>query len=273
MHYIFNKTCIGYLHLRNNKPCQDYSSSYKDNERMIITCSDGHGGNIYIRSEVGAKLASIAVNNVFSSIDNHFFAKSNNESMEDKIKLLVLCEFDKLVEREIGNKPIRKSELEGLDEEEIDVLRFNPSKAYGTTLTGAMVYKNKIIAISIGDSECLGIRKGELVKIFDNSNDPAGNITYSMCQEDAYKYLRVTIINSKELDGIFLCSDGLSSPYQSYMNFTSSYLKPLVRNVLKLNSLNEVDKGIDKIALELGVGDDVSLSFILNEKTNIKYYS
>ena len=93
-----------------------------------------------------------------------------------------------------------------------------------------------------------------------------------MCQEDAYKYLRVAIINVKELDGVLLCTDGLSSPYQSYDNFNNSFIRPTVRRLLNSKSLVYVDSSVDKVALELGVGDDVSLSFIIKGDTNIKYY-
>ena len=272
MYYVFNKSCIGYSHINNKKPCQDYSASYKDNERIIITCCDGHGGTQYVRSQKGSKAASTAVINVFSGLNASFFTSAEKDQLIEKIKLLILCEYNKLIEREVAKHPIRKSELEGLSEEEVDTLRFNPAKAYGTTLSGALLLKNKLVVVAIGDTEALGISKGNLIKLFDNSNDPAGNITYSMSQEDAYKYLRVAILNVKDFDGVMLCTDGLSSPYQSYDNFTKSFVKPMVKRILNSKSLVSIDKNIEELALKLGVGDDVSLSFILNEKANIKHY-
>lgn len=272
MYYVFNKTSIGYAHVRDHKPCQDYSASYKDNERIIITCCDGHGGAQYVRSEIGSKLASTAIMNVFKDIDSKFLRESNENKLYEKIKLLVLCEYNKLVEREIAKSPIRKKELAGLTEEQVDALRFNPAKAFGTTLAGAMVYKNKIIVVSIGDTETLGVRKGQLLKIFDNSNDPAGNVTYSMCQEDAFQYLRVRILKSSDLDGIILCTDGLSSPYLSYENLAKGFVKPMVRRIFNTKSMVSVEEVVEKIASSIGFGDDVSLSFIINEHTNIRNY-
>ena len=272
MYYVFNKTCIGYSHLKSGKPCQDFSASYKDNERIIITCCDGHGGPQYVRSQIGSKLASDAVINVFKTLNSNFFTEANQEKVIEKIKLLILCEYNKLVERETTKRPIRSKEFEGLKEEDIDTLRFNPAKAYGTTLSGAMVYKKRLVVVSIGDTETLGIKKGEIVKLFDNNDDPAGNVTYSMCQEDAFKYLRVTIMNVKDVDGVILCTDGMSSPYQSYENLNNSLIKPMVKKVLNSQSLNYIDQHVEQIALELGVGDDVSLSFIINRDTNVRKY-
>lgn len=272
VYYVFSKTCQGYSHLKNRKPCQDFSASYKDNERIVITCCDGHGGAQYVRSQKGSKAASEAVMSVFKSIDKTFFRETDTNKLLEKIKLLILCEYNKLIEREVARRPIRKSELEGLKEEEVDALRFNPAKAYGTTLSGALLYKKRLVVVSIGDTEVLGIHKGSIVRIFDNSDDPAGNVTYSMCQEDAYQYLRVAIIDSKKLDGIILCTDGLSSPYQSYENFNNSFIRPTIKHILDAHSYNEIEKHIEKIAFELGVGDDVSLAFMCNAKARSKRY-
>lgn len=272
MYYVFNKTCIGYSHLKNKTPCQDFSATYKDNERIIITCCDGHGGPQYIRSKQGSKAASDAVVSVFKSLKSSLLNKAETSNAIEKIKLMILCEYNKLIERAIADKPIKKMELTKLTEDEADYIRFNQAKAYGTTLSGAMVFKNKLVVVSIGDTETLGIKKGELIKIFDNSEDPAGNITYSMCQEDACKYLRVAIKQVNEFDGIILCTDGLSSPYQSYENFNSSFLKPTVRRIIRSKSLVNVAEHIEQIAAKLGGGDDVSLSLILNKKTNVKFY-
>ena len=272
MYYVFNKSHIGYSHILNKKPCQDYSASYQDNERIIITCCDGHGGAQYIRSDKGSKAASNSVMNVFKEINQSFFLEANEEKVIEKIKLLILCEYNKLIEKEIATKPIRRKELIGLNEDQIDTIRFSPAKAYGTTLSGALLLKNRLVVVAIGDTEALGVKKGEMIKIFDNSNDPAGNITYSMCQEDAYQYLRVAILNIKDFDGVFLFTDGLSSPYQSYTNFLHSFIRPTVRKVINSKSTVNSEHMVKKLATELGTGDDVSLSFIISEEAKNKYY-
>ena len=167
---------------------------------------------------------------------------------------------------------MKKSELENLTEDEILSLKLNPTIAFGTTLTGALLLGNKVLLVKIGDTECLAIKKGELIDIFDSSDDPAANVTYSMCQDDAYKYIKVKVLDFRTIDGILLCTDGLTSPYQSYDNFNESFIKPMVGKILETKSLNYIDEFIDEIAFKLGVGDDVSLSFIINDLTSKKYY-
>ena len=269
--YYYAKSKKGYLHAKENLGCQDYSSVYHDIERTIITCCDGHGGKVYIRSNVGAKMASFAIENVLKSLNNSSF-RLDEEELENKIKLELLCEWNKLIERKITNSSVKKKELEGLNDDQIELLKNHPVVAYGTTLCGALVYKNKLVVVSIGDCESVLISKGKVARVFDTNDDPAGNITYSMCQDDAYQYLRVKILNFNNYDGIILCTDGVSGPYQSYDNFDKSFIKPITANLLMTSSYTNVSNIVDDIADKVGVGDDVSLAFIIKDKTKKKYY-
>jgi len=262
---VFNKSSIGYSHIKAEKPCQDFSATYRDPERVIITCCDGHGGDLYVRSKIGSQLASNAVINVFSKLTRSQVMHLDESEVTEKIKLDILCKYNELVENHYGNSHLRKSEIANLKEDDLDILRMNPAKAYGTTLTGAMVLGCRLVVVGIGDSEVLGIQRGKIVKLFDTDDDPAGNITYSMCQDDAFNHLRVRIIDFRTLDGVILCTDGLSSPYQSYDNFNNSFVKPMVLETLKTKSTNHVYEFVEQIAQKLGVGDDVSLSFILKD--------
>ena len=58
MRTIFNKSVKGASHIASEKPCQDYSISYDECGITIAVVCDGHGGNTYFRSDVGAKLAA-----------------------------------------------------------------------------------------------------------------------------------------------------------------------------------------------------------------------
>ena len=272
MYLTFNYSHIGYSHIEKGMHCQDYSARYIDNERIIITACDGHGGKPHFRSEYGSKFASEAVISVFKSIDKKYLRGKKVEDIYEKIKISILCEYNRLVERHIAHHPFKDKELALLNEDELLTVTANKMKAYGTTLTGAMLFDNKIFVISIGDSETLGIKKGNIVRLFDTSSDPAGNLTYSMCQEDAYQYLRVVILNKKMLDGVLLCTDGLSGPYQSYANLNSSFIRPNMRRALTNKSTYFLYEQIEKIATSLGIGDDVSLALFINANAKIKNY-
>lgn len=64
---VFNVTKMGASHLKSGKPCQDYSLSWESDNKEVqiaIVC-DGHGGETYVRSDMGSKLAAeIALTNI-----------------------------------------------------------------------------------------------------------------------------------------------------------------------------------------------------------------
>lgn len=274
MYYVFSKSSIGYSHIKENKPCQDYSSSYQDIKKTIITCCDGHGGKLYIRSDRGSCFASYALTTVLNMIlpkDINNLYITNNEEAFNKLKLLLLCEWNRLVENDISHRPLRKNECKKLNENEIDILKNNFVKAYGTTLTGALLYKDKMLIIGIGDTECLYLKDNKLHKVFELEDEPVANTTYSMCQEDAYKYINVKVLNTKDIDALFLCTDGLTNPYQSYDNFKEYFIDPLMNKIIKEKDLKYIDNFIDELAKKKGIGDDVSLSFIINDKCSSIY--
>ena len=272
MIHVFAKTTIGYSHIKSKMPCQDYSACYKDKERTIITCCDGHGGKAYFRSNLGSKMASTAVLNTLLTISPSMIYRLDPKDLENKIKLSILCEWNRMVEENLSKKRIKRSEIKDLDEDQIDSIKSNPAKIYGTTLTGALLIENRVVLVGIGDTEVISFRKGEMMRVFDDEDDPVGNVTYSMCKDDAYSYLRVKVLDFKSLDGIILCTDGLSSPYQSYANFNNSFIKPIVKKVIEEKNPIYIDHFIENLAKELGNGDDVSLAYIIRDNVAKKYY-
>ena len=272
MLYSFCKSHVGYSHIEKGLPCQDHSSSYADPERCILTCCDGHGGARYVRSQRGSKFASNAVMEVLQEVSFPRGGKAKAEGLLNQIKINVLCAYNRLVEEDLAKHPLRSSELSSLSEDEKEDLRDNPARAYGTTLSGALLYKGKIILVSIGDTEALLFHKGELVHPFPTDADPAGNLTFSMCQEDAYSHLRVGVYDAKSVDGVILCTDGLSAPYQSYSNLTSSFLRPALFKILQTRTLAYLDGFLDELALKTGVGDDVSLALWLFDSAKPRFY-
>lgn len=55
---VFHKSVRGASHIASEKPCQDYSISYDECGITIAVVCDGHGGNTYFRSDIGAKFAA-----------------------------------------------------------------------------------------------------------------------------------------------------------------------------------------------------------------------
>lgn len=67
----FNKTVKGSSHDVSGKPCQDFSISETLDGGCILIVCDGHGGDTYVRSDVGSRLAaSITQSKIKEFLDN-----------------------------------------------------------------------------------------------------------------------------------------------------------------------------------------------------------
>ena len=268
----FNITSIGYSHVKADKICQDHSLSYYDGERIIITACDGHGGDVYIRSHKGSKFASLATLRAMLDAESLSFYKYTAEEIEHNIKLNILCEWNRLVREDIDAHPIRKSEVAHLTDAQIESIKQNPTKAYGTTLGGAMLFGNRLICVGLGDGGCYLMRNGEISSAFvEDEDEPVANVTYSLCGEKAFEHMNARIFDMRGIDGILLCTDGVLGPYQSTENFKRFFVRPIVRRILDGN-INEVKEFVCDLGMRSGIGDDVSLAMIIKDGVKSRFY-
>ena len=272
MSIFFTKTETGYSHINTGKRCQDFSASYNDEERTIVTACDGHGGNIYVRSHLGSKFASNAVIDVLREIERTAFYKAKKEAVIENIRLNVLCRWNSLVEGHLTKNPIRMSELSELTEAEILSLRKNPIKAYGTTLNAAMILGTKIICVSIGDGGCFLVKSGIVTPAFaEDEDEPVANITYSLCQDDAFSHLLVSVHELSAYDGAVVCTDGMINPYQNLSNFSTGLIAPAIAT-LSVGKNKSLEAFVSEVGTKLGTGDDVSLGIVVKDKLSSRIY-
>ena len=272
MSVFFTKTEIGYSHINPGKRCQDFSASYNDEERTIVTACDGHGGNVYIRSHLGAKFASNAVLDVLREMERTAFYKAKKQAVIENIRLNVLCRWNSLVEGHIAKNPIRMSEVTELTEAEVLSLRKNPIKAYGTTLNAAMILGTKLICVSIGDGGCFLVKSGIVTPAFtEDEDEPVANITYSLCQDDAFSHLLVSVHELSAYDGAVVCTDGMINPYQNLSNFSTGLIAPAIAT-LNVGKSKSLEAFVVEVGTKLGTGDDVSLGIVIKDKLSSRIY-
>ena len=272
MSIFFTKTATGYSHIALGKRCQDFSASYNDEERTIITACDGHGSNVYLRSHLGAKFASNAVIDVLREVERAAFYKSKKEAVIENIRLNILCRWNALVEAHLSRNPFRASDVADLTEAEILSLRKNPIKAYGTTLNAAMILGTKLICVSIGDGGCFLVKGGAVLPAFaEDDDEPVANITYSLCQDDAFSHLLVSVHELASYDGAVVCTDGMINPYQNLSNFASGLIVPTLAS-LCVGKAKAIERFIVEVGEKLGTGDDVSLGILAKDKISQRTY-
>ena len=267
-----NKTSIGYSHLRSQTVCQDFSSSYSDFERKIITACDGHGGKLYVRSHKGSKFASMAFLREMINLKSSVLHRLGEEAVRFSLCQSILSEWKRLVNEDVVAHPFRKKELKSLDETQITLLKENPIKAYGTTLNGVMAFQNQIICVSIGDGGLFLVKDGEVASAFPETEDePVANLTYSMCGRDAIAHMHVGAFDTRSVDAVVACTDGVLGAYQSDEDFHKFFVRPTIRYVLE-GRAGDVKDFISVLGTQKGIGDDVSLAMIVNMKAQSKFY-
>ena len=272
MSIFFTKSETGYLHVANNKVCQDFSACYDDVERTVVTACDGHGSDVYIRSHIGSSFASKAAIDVLREVEKTSLYKGKREGLVESIRLNVLCRWNELVEAHLCKHPIRYSDVASLAEQDVNALKRNPVKAYGTTLNAAMILGTKIICVSIGDGGCFLVKGGVVMPAFpEDEDEPVANVTYSLCQDDAFSHIQVAVHELSSYDGAVVCTDGILNPYQNLKNFSSGLIAPAILN-LSLGRREKLSSFVSEVGTKLGTGDDVSLGILVKDNISLRVY-
>lgn len=176
-----NFSCQGASHIATGKICQDYSYSkvYENGYTMAIVC-DGHGGQRYFRSDVGAKIAAEVAGQkamefaaavgpilegesftqesaISTQIDNHDFEKQGRiERMFRQLFASIIYEWNTRVEAHAKATPIPDEEKATLDERWINDFAAGDDleKVYGCTLIAFVSTPEVWFAFQIGDGKC-----------------------------------------------------------------------------------------------------------------------
>ncbi len=265
MVFLYNKSVTGYNHKKVGSICQDYSDSFYDGKFQIITACDGHGGNIYFRSDVGSKLASDSIMIVFSKYNERKIEQMILNKNFDKLKLDILCMWNILVEQHYNLNKFSEEELFNLDEEDIRRLEKNYTIAYGSTLNAVVVTNKYLICIQVGDGGIFLLKNKKADIAFLDNDENVANITQSLCGDDVFNHLYITTYEKSKYLGAIICTDGLLTPYKTLNNFHENFILPYIENfkIINKESIKRMDEFIEKLGNEDGVGDDVTLSSVL----------
>lgn len=265
----FNCTEIGASHITKGKPCQDYSLSWNSDDRnthIVIVC-DGHGGDTYVRSDVGARIAAeVSLKIIRETLDcipptlllDNVGAVTARPNTEDPLPLShkVHETEEQIAQNELFYKQIAHhkkqdsffthlfgriySEWDSLitedsvqspfNEEELSLLgRANIEKAYGCTLMAFVRTPLYWFAFHIGDGKMLCL---------DNSHnwfEPVPwdcncflNVTTSLCANNPVPSFRYAFNGKGEFPiAVLLGSDGIDDSWQTMEKLQNFYNQTL----------------------------------------------
>ncbi len=291
----FSFSCQGESHKSTDKPCQDSSYSYSMDDVSIAIVCDGHGGDRYFRSDVGArccvKIAEVAIKQFTTCIDKELFigkpftqrkALDESDSMDklnnaDKaLRQLfssIIFAWNNEIEQYTNEYPPTEDEIEKVEPKYIESLKNKTSleKIYGCTLMAYVHTKDYWFAFHIGDGKCISLHNDEpnVWKEPIPWDDRCFlNKTTSICDSAALDEFRYCYQGDGKFPAvIFLGSDGMDDSFGPIENLVDFYME-----VSKLLAKGNDDKTMQELKETLpilsrkGSQDDMSLAYVYDLK-------
>ena len=282
-------SCTGESHIAAGKPRQDCSLAESTDFITIGVVCDGHGGDRYFRSEVGARAASAAarkcaeefVRNADESLfrDAPFTQlgtaaaeaekkKSGRSDVRDALfrQLFASIIFDwrEHVVSHAKANPVSDKERAKVPQEHIDAfektggdgIRTGIEKTYGCTLICFVQTKSYWFAFHIGDGKCISFseKDGRISweEPVPEDKECFLNTTTSICDANAINEFRYCYGGRNTFPlAVFLASDGIDDSFGEDSNLANFYVQ-ILKKIVR-SSPDEVKSELDSTLLELGV--------------------
>lgn len=248
-HKVFALSQRGVLHIQRDVVLQDASLSVTTDGTAFVAVADGHGGDKYVRSDRGSRLAcSVALSLWKEMLSNGQGDTPWSAHTFEQMAASIIYHWHSKVEEDFLADPMDT-------DEEIYTL-------YGTTLLCVMDSGIYTYMMQIGDG---GIRvlgsDGYVLSPVPDDPDCFLNRTTSLCDANALFSFRFAQMPSDSYRYIFAFTDGVENSYipenlESFLRATVTMLQ------------DDGESGTEKIAAflptmsEQGSGDDVSLACI-----------
>ena len=284
LNVINSMSVIGTSHKKKGIVCQDKSISIELKDMFICGVSDGHGGAVYFRSDLGAEYALDSVVEVFKKyrlkkyLFSSFYKFFNKKIRKDdffveKLKKEILEKWNEKCKKNFEENPFNKDDrFLKLTEDDKCYLGKHFIDAYGCTLLFSVVYKNIKLIFQIGDGNITMIDSNGVLKELDvlNSKLCHDNITTSLCEEDAIDNFKALKLIDDDSYAIIMCTDGIINSFKN-KDYFLDYMPQLLTDYKypERNDDNSLD-GLEYVT-STGSGDDVSYAFWMNNDVFEKY--
>jgi serine/threonine protein phosphatase PrpC len=298
----FGCSVIGASHIRKEKKNQDSFLPFQgvtesDGKKIpsIIAVSDGHGGNKYIRSADGSKIAvdcavetakkyfqisSETRKNKFTSTISSKMRKHELDDIIRNIKTQYLLSWQKNVDKHFNSTAFNENEQSFLKEnctsEECVAILTNPRLAYGCTFLCAIGYDDLVLILQLGDGDILGLYPNDKVsELIESDPRNIGNETLSLCSTRDISDISHRILIGDEIPSLItLTTDGVKNSYddlkpeeiQAFNNIPVVVKNGLLKNNFDTGEVKiSINKWLEKVTAN-GAGDDVTIGVLVNSE-------
>ena len=283
--------CTGESHRYADKPRQDCSKAESTDLFTIGVVCDGHGGERYFRSDVGARAAVDAarkgaeefVRNADESLfrDAQFTQRGTADAEAEKKKSCgsdvrdalfrqlfasIIYDWREHVVSHANHNPVPLSEnekrvppeyIEEFNKTDADGNRTGIEKTYGCTLICFVQTKSYWFAFHIGDGKCISFSADKDSHISWEEPVPEDrecflNTTTSICDANAINEFRYCYGGRNTFPlAVFLASDGIDDSFGEDSNLANFYVQ-ILKKIVR-SSPDEVKSELDSTLRELGV--------------------
>jgi hypothetical protein len=280
----FHVTEIGASHVKDGKPCQDYSFSSEGKEYAVAIVCDGHGGNKYFRSDRGSCIATEQAHGAISQFMKSRFAKNqqggttvdtflaNPNTFMTQLAANIIYRWREAIAADFDNEPFTGPEKAILTDKELAA--YNQPEgwvsAYGTTLIAVVRAKDFWFGLQIGDGKCVTVDKnGVFSQPIPWDEKCFLNMTTSLCDIQALAHFRYFFDKENLPVAIFTGSDGVDDTFG-----TEEALHGFYQTLIKLFAEKGLEAGVKELQDYLpnlsakGSRDDISIAGILVLKTH-----
>ena len=272
-----NISIQGYSHKKIDKECQDNSISWEGKGYCGIIVCDGHGGDKYIRSAIGSRLAcEVGKENISKFMEKYDFANTSKiDSALDQLEKSIVSAWYSAVEADYSVDPVEEDErFTGLSDSDKESLEKNPIKAYGSTFIAAVKTNDFCFVLKLGDGNTIFFYSDGSNEMPEELDDEGCqfNITTSLCNNDAaisFHHCFRKFTKERAVTGIVLTSDGVINCYKTEENYIS-----FMQNVYFGYGEDDVETAredlrpaLEKLS-EKGSGDDLSVAIIRDPLTD-----
>lgn len=288
----YNFSCQGESHKADDKPCQDasFSSVYEDGLAIAIVC-DGHGGERYFRSDVGARMATEvirdSVKTFVENIDPDMFvgqeftaveAITSDELVKKQTPIdkafrqlfsSIIYQWNNKIAEHAANTAISEWEQQHVPQKYLDELHTSETfeKLYGCTL---MVYVQTPVywfAFHLGDGKCVSFQKSPIWTMPIPWDERCFlNKTTSLCDSNTINEFRYCYQGDGQFPwAVFLGSDGMDDSFGEDPNLVNFYIQVIKMLVTEGReaTISSIESDLPQLS-KIGSKDDMSVAFVYN---------
>jgi serine/threonine protein phosphatase PrpC len=265
----------GASHVRSGLRNQDALEYWMSpqNDTIVLAVADGHGSELFFRSDVGSRLAVETAVKVLRDFAVRHSKRSQRssilESAQRELPTQLTSAWRKAVQAHAKSQPIGAEDWHRLSDEANDARKHverDPTFVYGSTVLGTLVTNTYVLYLQLGDGDILTVDDtGKTQRALGKDDRLIANQTFSLCQPDAAKEVKIGVdmdIATRPLL-ILLSTDGYPNSFVSdddFLKIGSNYL-----HIIRTDGMDAAERDLARFLDETsanGSGDDVTLGLI-----------